>query len=140
MGILDTVSQMAGQFSDGGEKAQVAGGLMEEVQSQPNGVGAIMQSFQQNGMGGLVQQWMQGQTTPATPEQVQQGLNGTGMIERISKRSKVASSIVQTGLSIAIPLLVNHYASKGHVDAQGQPTGTQPETSSVLQTILSHLR
>ena len=64
MGLMDMVSQMAG---GGSQNGQVAGGLMQELQSSPGGMGGLLQMFHQNGMGGQVQQWAGGQTAPADP-------------------------------------------------------------------------
>ncbi len=137
MGLLDMVTSMAG---GGGEHAQVAGGLMQEIQQQPGGIGGLFQSFQQNGMGGLVQQWAGGQTQPATPDQMEQGLGGTGIIDRISQRTGVSPGVVKMGLAVAVPLVVHHFVANGHVTADGQSTGAPPpESGGVLQSILSRL-
>lgn len=137
MGLLDMVTSMAG---GGGQHAQVAGGLMQEIQQQPGGIGGLFQSFQQNGMGGLVQQWAGGQTQPATPDQMEQGLGGTGIIDRISQRTGVSPGVVKMGLAVAVPLVVHHFVANGHVTADGQSTGAPPpESGGVLQSILSRL-
>ena len=80
MGILDSIESMAGQFGSGG-KTQAAGGLLDALRAHPGGVGGVMQAMQGNGMGGAVQQWAGGQTQPASPDQVEQGLGGTGLID-----------------------------------------------------------
>jgi uncharacterized protein YidB (DUF937 family) len=140
MGILDSVTQMAGQFGGGGDHAKVAGGLMDEIQQQPGGVGGIFKSFQQNGMGGLVQQWAGGQTAPASPQQMEQGLGGTGMIDNIAARTGMSSGMVKMGLAVVVPMVIHHFVSSGHVTAQGEPTGAPaPESGGLLQSVLSKL-
>ena len=140
MGLMDMVTSMMGQAGgEQGDKATVTGGLMEELQNHPGGVGGLMQSFQQNGLGGLVQQWSSGQTTPAAPSQVEQGLGGTGLIDNIAQRTGMSPTVVKMGLAIAIPMLIHHYFSNGHVDQQGQQTGPQPESGGVLQNILGRI-
>ena len=137
MGLLDVVTSMAG---GGGEHAQVAGGLVQELQQQPGGISGVFQSFQQNGLGGLVQQWAGGQTQPATPGQMEQGLGGTGIIDRISQRTGVSPAMVKMGLAVAVPLVVHHFASNGHVTSDGQPTGAPPpESGGLLKSILGKL-
>lgn len=139
MGLLDMVKSMAGG-GGAGEHAQVAGGLMEELQNQPGGVGGLLQSFHQNGMGGLVQQWAGGQTAPASPDQVEQGLGGTGIIDRISQRTGVSPGMVKAGLAVAVPLVIHHLASSGHVTPEGQATGQpMPESGGMLQSILGRM-
>ena len=139
MGIMDMVEQAVGGAS-GGDKSQVAGGLMQEVESRPGGVGGIFSAFQNNGMGGLVQQWAGGQTTPASPDQVEQGLGGTGLIESIANRIGMSPTMVKIGLAVILPVMIHHYVSNGHVTPQGEPTGTPPpESGSVLQSILGRI-
>ena len=137
MGLMDMVSQMAGGGSPNG---QVAGGLMEELQGGGGGgIGGLMQAFHQNGMGGQVQQWAGGQTAPADPNQIEQGLGGTGIIDRISQRTGVSPTVVKMGLAAAVPVLIHHFVSNGHVDTQGQQTGAQPEMGGVLQSVLGRI-
>ena len=138
MGILDMVESMAG---GGGQNAQVATGLVQEMQGQPGGMSGLVQSFQRNGMGGLVQQWAGGQTQPASQDQVEQGLGGTGMIDSIAQRTGVSPGMVKAGLAVAVPLMIHHLVSNGHVTAEGQPTGNPvPEGGGgMLQSVLGRL-
>ncbi len=139
MGILDMVTQAVGGIG-GGDKSQVAGGVMQEIESRPGGVGGIFSAFQNNGLGGLVQQWAGGQTTPASPDQVEQGLGGTDLIESVANRIGMSPTMVKLGLAVILPVLIHHYVSNGHVTPQGEPTGAPaPESGSVLQSILGHI-
>jgi uncharacterized protein YidB (DUF937 family) len=139
MGLMDMVTQAAGQFGVGGESGKVAGGLMEEIQNH-GGVGAIFSAFQANGMGGLVQQWAGGQTAPAQPEEVEQGLNGTGIIEGIQNKTGASSSVVTSALAMILPMVIHHFTASGHVTETGEPTGQPaPEAGSMLQSILGKL-
>ena len=138
MGILDMVTSMVG--GGGGAHAKVAGGLVEELQGQPGGVAGMFQSFQKNGMGGLVQQWAGGQTAPASPDQVEQGLGGTGIIDRISQRTGISPTMVKAGLAVAVPLVIHHFVANGHVTQEGQPTGAPaPEMGGMLQSVLGKM-
>lgn len=138
MGIMDMLQQAAGM--GGNEKTQVAGGVMDEIQNQPGGVGSIFSAFQNNGLGGLVQQWAGGQTTPASSEQVEQGLGGTGMIDSIANRIGMSPTMVKMALAVILPVLIHHYVSNGHVTPQGEQTGSPaPEQGGILQSILSRI-
>lgn len=91
MGILDTIESMAGgQGSGQAPNAQVAGGLIQELQQHPGGIGGILDSFRQNGMEEHVNNWANGQSQTATPEQVQTGLGGTGIIDRVAAHAGVS--------------------------------------------------
>ncbi len=137
MGLMDMVTSMAG--GAGGNTAQVGGGLMQELQNRPGGLGSILQSFHNNGQGAAVQQWGQGNTAPADPNEVEQGLNGTGIIDSISQKTGVSPTMVKTGLAVLVPVLIHHLISQGHVDQQGQQIGSQPDTGGLLSSILSRI-
>ena len=137
MGILDMVT---GAMGGGGDNAKVAGGLMQELQQRPGGIGSIFSSLQQNGMGGLTQQWAGGQTQPMQPGQVEQGLGGTGMIDSVAQRTGLSPEVVKVGMAALVPIVIHHFVSNGHVSADGQPTGAPaPEMGGMLQSVLSRL-
>ena len=137
MSILNTIESMA-MGNSGPEHAQVAGGLMEEPQNQPGGIGGLIQTFQRNGMGSAVEQWSQGQTQP-NPTAVESGLAGTGIIANIAQRTGLSEGVVRGALAIVIPVLIHHVMSNNHVSSTGEPTGPQPPTSSILQSILQRV-
>lgn len=137
MGILDMVT---GVMGGGGDNAKVAGGLMQELQQRPGGIGSIFSSMQQNGMGGLTQQWAGGQTQPMQPGQVEQGLGGSGIIDSVAQRTGLSPETVKIGMAALVPLVVHHFVANGHVTPDGQPTGAPaPETGGLLQSVLSRL-
>lgn len=139
MGILGTVLSAA-QAMGGGEHAAVGGGLMQELEQRPGGIAGIFQSFQQNGMGGLVQQWASGNTQPANPDQIEQGLGGTGIIDSIAQRTGMSPAVVKMSLAVLVPLVIHHFVSNGHVTPTGEPTGAPPPHSgSLLQSVLSKI-
>lgn len=136
MGLMGIVSSLAGGNSNG----QVAGGLMQELEGRPGGISSVFQSFQNNGMGNVTQQCAQGQTAPASPQQVEQGLGGTGIIDGIANRIGMSPTMVKAGLAVALPVLMHHYVANGHVTPQGQPTGSaMPEPGGVLQSVLGRI-
>jgi uncharacterized protein YidB (DUF937 family) len=136
MSILNTVASMA-KGPAAPEHAQVAGGLMQELETR-GGVGSLIQAFQRNGMGSAVEQWSQGNTQP-NPTAIESGTAGTGLIDSIAQRTGLAPGVVRGGLAIALPLLIHHMVSNNHVTPTGAPTGTQPEPTSVLQSVLQKI-
>lgn len=139
MGLLDVVEQMAGGSGTAGNHAKVAGGLMEELENHPGGFGGLLQSFQQNGQGSLVQQWSNGQAQPANPSEMETGLQGTGFIDNIAQRTGLSPAVVKTGLAVVLPILVQHMTAGNHISPSGEVTGPQPEPHNVLGSILSRL-
>jgi len=138
MGIFDSVTEMAKSYSGGGDHAAVAGGLMQEL-GGVGGVARLIQSMHQNGSGGLVQQWANGQTQ-TDPNAIEQAIGGSGLIDSIAQRTGMSPDTVRSSLATVLPLVINHLTSNGHVTTDGQVTGTPaPETGSLLQSVLGKL-
>ncbi len=136
MGILDSIEGMVG--NGGGQTAQAAGGLLQEMEGQPGGVGGLLNRFQQHGQAEPASQWAQGQTQPADPNTIQQGVGGS-MIDSIAQRTGMSAGAVKVGLAVAVPFLIHHMVQNGHVTPDGQPTGNDPSTGGLMSSILSHL-
>lgn len=139
MGILGSIMSAA-ESMGGGDHAAVGGGLMQELEQRPGGIGGIFQSFQQNGLGGLVQQWAGGSTQPASPDQIEQGLGGTGIIDSIAQRTGMSPTVVKVSLAVLVPLVIHHFVANGHVTPSGEPAGSpMPESGGLLKSVLSHI-
>lgn len=132
MGLLDMVEGMAG---GGNQNQQVAGGLMQALDQHPGGLGGLLQNFQQNGMGQHVQNMQNGQTTPLTPDQVQQGTQGTGLIESVAQKAGISPEMAKIGMAVALPMIVAHFSQNGggQMPQQGQFGGL---ASSILGKFL----
>ena len=120
MGILDTIQSLAGQVGQDsqGDQAKVAGGFIQALTQHPEGIQGILNSFTQNGMAEHVEAWGTGQNTAATPEQVQQGLAGTGLIEKTAEHAGVSPQVVQAALTTILPMVVQHFAPGGQAAPQ----------------------
>jgi len=103
-------------------------------------VAGLIQSMHQNGAGGLVQQWANGQTQTTDPGAIEQAIGGSGLINSIAQRTGMSPDTVRSSLATVVPLLVSHLTANGHVTTDGQVTGTPaPETGSLLQSVLGKL-
>jgi len=125
MGLLDSLEGMAASAmtNSGSDQAKVAGGLMQALQEHPEGVQAILNGFQNNGMAGHVAQWASGELQSATPEQVQTGLGGTGLIEATAEKAGVSPQMAQTILATVMPMMISHFAPNGQAPQQSQFSG-----------------
>ena len=121
MGLLDSIEGMAGQAmaAAGNTNGQVAGGFIQALQEHPGGLGAVMDGFRNNGMDQHVNNWSNGQTQPATPEQVQTGLGGTGLIESTAEKAGVSPEIAKIALATILPMAIAHFAPGGQAPPQG---------------------
>ena len=133
MGLLDSLGALAGEAS-GGDNAKVVGGLIQAIEAHPGGIQGILTSFQQNGLGDHATAFANGETPQISPDQVQQGLNGTGLIEKAAEHAGVSPEVVQTAMTTVLPLIMSHYANNG-----GAAGAEQGGLASIAQSVLSKL-
>src|SRR5215469_1170187 len=124
MGILDTLQSLAGQAGDDShsDTAKVAGGLIQALTNHPDGIQGILSSLNANGLAQHVSDWAKGQGT-ATPEQVQQGLGGSGFLEKIAEHAGVPPAIASTALATILPMAIQHFAPNGQATQQSELGG-----------------
>ena len=125
MGILDSIKSLAGQAaqSSGSDQAKIAGGFIEALTQHPDGIQGVMDAFKSSGMAEHVGAWASGQNATATPDQVQQGLGGTGLIEATAAKAGVSPEVVQTALATILPMAIQHFAPNGQATPQGSMGG-----------------
>ncbi len=130
-------SEAAGQA--GGEHSTIIGALMSELESRSGGIGGLMQMFQQKGMGSLVQQWSGGQTQAANPADMENGFEGSGIREGIAQKTGLPGSSISSVLAMAMPLLVHHVVSNGHVTADGESTGKEVNSGDMVRSVMERM-
>jgi uncharacterized protein YidB (DUF937 family) len=135
MGILDTIQQLAGQAGAAaqGDQAKVAGGFIEALAAHPEGIEGILNSLKANGLADHVGAWASGQAANATPEQIQQGLGTTGLIEKTAESAGVSSSAVTSALAIVLPMVIQHFAPNGQT---AEPSAFNSLAQQVLGKLL----
>ena len=111
MGFMDSLESMASTAMEqsGSPETKVAGGLMQALEEHPGGLQGVMNTMQENGVD--PQAVAAGGT--ATPEQVSQGLAGTGLIEKIAEKAGVSPEIAQQVLSTVLPIVLSHFTQGG---------------------------
>jgi len=137
MGLLDTIQQLAGQAGDAaqGDQAKVAGGFIQALTAHPEGIQGVLESLKANGMGDHIGSWLSGQAQTATPDQVQQGLGPTGLIEKTAEHAGVSPAVVSSALAVILPMVVQHFGANAANTASGQPAG-QTDMGGLAQQIL----
>lgn len=139
MSLFESVRNAAKEFSSSGDHAAVATGLMQELGGS-GGVAGLIQSFHQNGAGGLIQQFASGQTQGADPSAIEQAVGGSAFVDSIAQRIGLPSDTVRSSLATIVPVLVSHVTANGHVTADGQPTGnSMPDSGTLIQSVLAKL-
>ena len=122
MGFLNSIEGMMGgaQGAPASEQGRVAGGFLQSLQEHPGGLGAVMDNFRNQGMDQHVNQWSTGQNQQATPDQVQNGLNGTGLLEQTAQKAGVSPEVAKMALAAILPMVMSHMTQNGQ---QAPPQG-----------------
>jgi uncharacterized protein YidB (DUF937 family) len=136
MGIMDMIQSLAGQTgaAAGTDQAKVAGGFIEALTQHPEGIQGVLDSFKSNGMADHVKSWAAGQAATATPDQVQQGLGNTGLIEKTAAKVGVSPAVVTAALATVLPMVVQHFAPNGQATPASGMTGMAEQLLSKFKT------
>ena len=146
MGILESLQSLAGggatQNSEGQapaeHQASVSQALLASLGEHPGGVGGLLNSFRQNGMGSHVDSWVnsepgQGaQPQQLNQQQVEQGVPSS-LLGSLSQRTGLPPQAVSMALATVLPMLMQHMTPNGQVPEQNQLGGL---TSGLLSRLL----
>ena len=116
MAFLDTIESMAdqqGQAATPGVNAGVAGGIMQALEQHPGGLSGVMDSCRNNGRADHVQNWSTGQQPTATPDQIQQGLGGSGFIENVAGKAGISPELAKVAMATVLPMVMAHFTNGG---------------------------
>ena len=121
MGLLDSLETMAAgaMSSSGNDNMKVAGGLMEALQQHPGGLGAVLDNFRNNGVGGPVDTAQAGGTPQISADQVEAGLQGTGLLETVAAKAGVSPEVAKEVLATVLPMVMAHFAQNGQTPDLG---------------------
>jgi uncharacterized protein YidB (DUF937 family) len=144
MGLGNLIGSLFHNESDAAEQgtsqhSTILGALMSEVESRPGGIGGLMQAFQQRGMGSSVQQWSSGNTQAANPSDMESGFAGSGITEGIAQRTGLPASAISSVLAMAMPFVIHHVVSNGHVTAEGESTGKEVNSGDLLRSVMERM-
>ena len=122
MGLLDEIGNLTGATSDQSAAAnpQVANGVVQALQEHPGGIGGLLDVLRQNGLGQHVDAWTQGQQQPANPQQVQQALGPTGLIDRVAQKAGISPQVATMAMTALLPMIIRHFAPGGQPAPQSQ--------------------
>ena len=135
MGIFNSFGAMSGQFAAKQERRQVAEALIEELR-EPGKIAELLRSLNQNGLGGLLQQWVSGEKAPVSVAQLQQGLKQSTLLEALTTRTKMPIGVVKTSLAVLLPLSIELLAREGIVTVNGEASGQVLDDSRSLAEAL----
>jgi uncharacterized protein YidB (DUF937 family) len=133
MGLLDSIGAMAGDASHE-DSAKVVGGLIQALESHPDGVQGLLKSFMSNGLGDHATALANGESPTISADEVQKGLGGSGLIEKTAEHAGVSPAIVQTALTTVLPLVMAHFAQQG--ETAGEANGEAGGLAGMAQQLL----
>ncbi|MBU2737859.1 YidB family protein [Acidithiobacillus concretivorus] len=116
MSLLDSAMSALSGGSDGNQSS-LLGEAVNFVQNQPGGISGLVQQLQSQGLGDVVQSWISnGSNLPISADQIQQVL-GSDTVQQIASKIGIDPDTAASGLSQALPELINHLTPNGEVPA-----------------------
>lgn len=122
MGLFDQIagSLLGGQAGTSSPLVRSALDLLGGVQG--GGLGGLVQAFQQNGLGHLMDSWIgTGQNLPVTPAQIQQVLGPR--VQQLAEQHGTTPDAVSRTLAQVLPGLVDHLTPDGQLPQGGVAAG-----------------
>jgi uncharacterized protein YidB (DUF937 family) len=122
MGLMDQLGQAAGGMIGGqtGQNPllQAVIGLLGQ-NSSVGGLAGLVQGFQKNGLGDIVNSWVgTGTNLPITPDQIKQGL-GSDFLSQLAGKAGVTPDAASAQLSGLLPGVVDKLTPSGKIEAGG---------------------
>lgn len=118
MGLLDSVvgSLAAGNSQGGNGLLDV---VMQLVNNQPGGLAGLVQSFQQGGLGEVVNSWVStGQNLPISADQIGAVLGG-GQLQNIAAQLGISPEQASGSLADLLPRVVDQLTPNGQLPQGG---------------------
>lgn len=118
MSLFDMAEQALGGTGQGGNAALV-GAVLSAVSNHPGGLGGLLQSFEQQGLGGAVASWVgNGPNQQVSGQQVQTVL-GNDVIAGIASKLGISPTVASSAVSAMLPGLIDHLTPNGQVPTGG---------------------
>jgi len=113
-----TVGGMLGGSSSQNPLMQALTGLLGQ-NSPVGGLTGLVQTFQKNGLGDIVNSWVgTGKNLPVTPQQIQQGLGGD-LLSQLATKAGISTDAAGAQLAGLLPDLVDKLTPTGKIEAGG---------------------
>ena len=130
MGLLGEVGSTAVTSMLDNSSNPLATSLLQMINNQPGGLSGMVQSFHDNGLGGIVSSWVgTGQNIPITADQIQHAL-GSEQVKELAAKAGISPDLASSSLATMLPSLIDKLT----------PNGQMPDHSSLLQMGMSVLQ
>ena len=119
MGLLDSITQIAGQAmssGQGGGQGTLLQGVLALVSQHEGGLGGLLQSFKDKGLGEAAASWVgTGENLPISGDQIRSVLGGSALGDLAAKFG-MSSEDVSGRLSELLPQVVDKLTPAGRVE------------------------
>jgi uncharacterized protein YidB (DUF937 family) len=115
MGLFDSLESMAttAMENSGSDQTKVAGGLVQALQEHPGGLSSVLDTLRSNGMGEHADAIQNGDAPATTPDQVETGLQGSGLLESVAEKAGVSPEVAKVALATVLPVVLAHFSQNG---------------------------
>ncbi|MCC6141698.1 MAG: DUF937 domain-containing protein [Nitrospira sp.] len=122
MSFMDQLGQAVGGMLEGNGSQnpllQAVTSLLGQ-NSSVGGLAGLVQTFQKNGLGDIVNSWVStGKNLPVTPQQIQQGLGGD-LLKQLAAKAGISTDAAGAQLAGLLPDLVDKLTPTGKIEAGG---------------------
>src|SRR3990167_1247396 len=122
MSLVDQLGQAVGGMLSGSSNQnpllQALTGMLGQ-NSSVGGLAGLVQAFQKNGLGEIVNSWVStGKNLPVTPQQIQQGLGGD-LLSQLASKAGLSADAAGEQLAGLLPDLVDKLTPAGKIEAGG---------------------
>ena len=116
---LEAAAGLGGAPSQPAVPQGVLSAILQMVQSQPGGLGGIVERFETAGLGGAVQSWLgSGANHPIGGSQVQSVL-GPEIVGKVATQLGVSPGEASSHIAQFLPLILDHLSPQGRLPAGG---------------------
>lgn len=120
MGLMDQMGQVVGGLLSGqGGQNPLLQAITSLLGNNSNlgGLAGLVQAFQKNGLGEIVNSWVStGQNMPVSPQQIEQGL-GSDLLKQLASTAGLSPQDTSSQLSNLLPNLVDKLTPNGKIEA-----------------------
>jgi uncharacterized protein YidB (DUF937 family) len=118
MSFLDDMEQKALGGALGGSSNPLVHSVLEMINNHPGGFTGLVQSFHQNGLGGLVNSWIStGQNQPISGDQIQNVL-GNQQVQQLATKLGISPDMAKSKIAEFLPMIVDKLTPNGQVPQQ----------------------
>lgn len=119
MSFFEDMEQKAMSGVLGNTSNPLAHSILEMINNHPGGLPGLLQSFHQNGLGGLVNSWVStGQNQPVSGDQLQNVL-GNEQVQQLAAKLGISPDMAKSKLAEYLPMIVDKLTPNGQVPQQG---------------------